>query len=74
MRVGGPKLLRFRGFGIKNDDRLQFVSRDDAFRLDDSLTQGDVSSAWLVWSSAIEAALADALRFAGVLSLRMASC
>ena len=24
------------------DDRLQFMSRDDAFRLDDSLTQGDV--------------------------------
>ena len=47
------------------DDRLQFMSRDDAFSLDDSLTRGDVSSAWLVWSSAVEAALADAYRFAG---------
>ena len=41
------------------------MSRDDAFSLDDSLTRGDVSSAWLVWSSAVEAALADAYRFAG---------
>ena len=35
------------------------------FHLDDSLANGDVSSAWLVWSSAVEAALADAYRFAG---------
>ena len=48
-----------------NDDRLQFMSRDDALGLDDSLTRGDVSSAWLIWSSAVEAALADAYRFAG---------
>ena len=47
------------------DDRLQFMSRDDAFSLDDSLTRVDVSSAWLIWSSAVEAALADAYRFAG---------
>ena len=46
-------------------DRLQFMSRDDALGLDDSLTRGDVSSAWLIWSSAVEAALADAYRFAG---------
>ena len=47
------------------DDRLQFMSRDDALNLDDSLTRGDVSSAWLIWSSAVEAALADDYRFAG---------
>ena len=47
------------------DDRLQFMSRDDALSLDDSLVRGDVSSAWLVWSSAVEAALDDAYRFAG---------
>ena len=42
------------------------MSRDDAFSLDDSLTREDVSSAWLVGrSSAVEAALADAYRFAG---------
>ena len=47
------------------DDRLQFMSRDDALNLDGSLTRGDVSSAWLIWSSSVEAALADAYRFAG---------
>ena len=30
-----------------------------------SLCADDVSSAWLVWSRAAEAALADALRFSG---------
>ena len=53
------------GLGYIYDDRLQFMSRDDALNLDGSLTRGDVSSAWLVWSSAVEAALADACRFAG---------
>ena len=41
------------------------MSRDGALSLDDSLARRDVSSAWLVWSSAVEAALADAYRFAG---------
>ena len=47
------------------DDRLQFMSWNDALNLDGSLARGDVSSAWLIWSSAVEAALADAYRFAG---------
>ena len=47
------------------DERLQFMSWNDALNLDDSLARGDVSSAWLIWSSAVEAALADAYRFAG---------
>ena len=47
------------------DDRLQFMGRVDALALDESLDVGDVSRAWLVWSSAAEAALADAYRFAG---------
>ena len=47
------------------DERLQFMSRQDALRLDDSLNSGDVSRAWLVWSGAAEAALADAYRFSG---------
>ena len=45
--------------------RLQFVSRQDASLLDGSLDADDVSSAWLVWSWAAEAALADAFRFSG---------
>ena len=48
------------------DDRLQFMSRGDALKLDDSLARRDVSLAWMIiWSSAVEAALADAYRFAG---------
>ena len=45
-------------------DRLQFMSRQDALVLDESLRVGDVSRAWLVWSGAAEAVLADAYRFA----------
>ena len=41
------------------------MSRDDALDLDSALDHGDVSRAWVVWSSAVEAALADAYRFAG---------
>ena len=39
------------------------MSRQDALQLDESLDAGDVSRAWLVWSGAVEAALADAYRF-----------
>ena len=45
--------------------RLQFMSRQDALQLDESLDADDVSRAWLVWSGAAEAALADAYRFSG---------
>ena len=38
---------------------------DDALNLDEALRSGDVSRAWSVWSSAAEAALADAYQFAG---------
>ena len=47
------------------DERLQFMSRRDASLLDESLGRDDVSLAWLVWSRAAEAALADAFRFSG---------
>ena len=47
------------------DDRLQFMSQQDALLLDESLDDGDVSPAWLVWSRAAEAALADAYCFSG---------
>ena len=42
------------------DDWLQFMAKFDALSLDASLDAGDVSRAWLVWSSAAETALADA--------------
>ena len=41
------------------------MSWNDALNLDGSLARGDVSLAWLIWSSAVEAAPADAYRFAG---------
>ena len=47
------------------DERLQFMSLQDALRLDEFLDEGDVSRAWLVWSRAAEVALADAFRFSG---------
>ena len=46
-----------------HDERLQFMSRQDASLLHASLDAVDVSLAWLVWSRAAEAALADAFRF-----------
>ena len=53
-----------RVWGI-HDDRLQFLTWDDALGLDEALRNGDVSRAWSIWSSAAEAALADACRFSG---------
>ena len=47
------------------DERLQFMSRQDASLLDASRDVDDVSLAWLVWSRAAEAAFADAFRFSG---------
>ena len=41
------------------------MSCNDALNLDGSLAPGDVSSAWLIWSSAVEAVLADAYCFTG---------
>ena len=46
-------------------ERLQFMSREDALNLDEALLNGDVSSAWMVWSTAAEKALADAFQLAG---------
>ena len=47
------------------DERLQFMSREDALCLDGALLRGDVYRAWMVWSSAAEKALADAFQLAG---------
>ena len=49
----------------ENDDRLQFMTRDGGAGLDEALGNGDVSHAWSIWSSAAEAALADAYQFSG---------
>ena len=45
------------------DERLQFLFRQDAIWLDESLDAG--VRAWLVWSCAAETALVDAYRFSG---------
>ena len=47
------------------DERVQFLSRQDALQLDESFDAGDVSRAWLVWSRAAETALADACQICG---------
>ena len=47
------------------DDRPQFMSQQDALFLNESLDDGDGSLAWLVWSRAAGAALADAYCFSG---------
>ena len=47
------------------DGRLQFMTWDDALGFDGALEDGDVSHAWSIWSSAAEAALADAYLFSG---------
>ena len=61
----GSKSVEVRRVWEIFDERLQFLSRHDALLLDDSLGAGDVSRAWVVWSGAVESALADAHRFSG---------
>ena len=56
----GSKSVEVQRVWEINDERLQFMSRQDALQLDESLDAGDVSCAWLVWSGAVGAALADA--------------
>ena len=41
------------------------MTGDDALGSDEALGDGDVSHAWSIWSSAAEAALADAYQFSG---------
>ena len=47
------------------DERLQFMSCQDALLLREVLGTDDVSMAWIVWSRAAESALIDAYRFSG---------
>ena len=65
IRVGGSKSVEVWRVWEIYDDRLQFMSRQDALLLSESLDIGDVSQAWLVWSRAAETALADAYCFSG---------
>ena len=57
----GSKSVEVQRVSEVYNERLQFMSRQDALLLDESLDADDVSKAWLVWSGAAEAALADAL-------------
>ena len=61
----GSKSIEVQKVWDVYDERLQFMSREDALCLDEALLLGNVSSAWMVWSSAAEKALADAFQFAG---------
>ena len=56
----GSKSVEVQSVWEVYDERLQFMSRQDALQLDESLDAGDVSRAWLVWSGAAETALSDA--------------
>ena len=58
--VRGSKSAEFLRAWENYDDWLRFLARPDATLLDESLLVGDVSRAWMVWSGAAEAALADA--------------
>ena len=64
-KSGGSKSVEVQRVWEIYDERLQFLSRHDVLLLDDSLDACDFSRAWLVWSGALEAALADAYRFSG---------
>ena len=46
----GSKSVEVQSVWEVYDERLQFMSRQDALLLDESLSADDVSSAWLVWS------------------------
>ena len=61
----GSKSVEVRNVWEVCDERLQFMSRQDALQLGESLAAGDVSRAWLVWSGSSETALVDAYQFSG---------
>ena len=65
-RGGVPSRLRSRGFGRFMMSACSICLGRMLYVLMTSLDSGDVSRAWLVWSGAAEAALADAYRFSGV--------
>ena len=64
-RSRGSKSVEVQRVWEVYDERVQFMSRQDALQLDESLDAGDVSRAWLVWSRPAETALSDAYHFSG---------
>ena len=60
---GGSKSVEVQRVWEVYDERLQFMSRQDALQLYESFNAGDVSRAWLVWSGAAETAPVDAYQF-----------
>ena len=64
-RAGGPNRFEVQRVWELYDERLQYMSRQDAMQLDESLDAGDVSRAWLVRSRAAEIALVDASQISG---------
>ena len=64
-KIRGSKSAEVQRVWGVYDERLRFMSRQDALLLDEALGADDVSQAWLVWSGAAEAALVDAFRFSG---------
>ena len=64
-KTRGSKSAEVQRVWEVNDERLQFMSGQDASLFHESLDSDDVSLAWSVWSRAAESALADAFRFSG---------
>ena len=64
-KTRGSKSAEFQRVWEVYDERLRFMSHQDASLLDESLGLDDVSMAWAVRSRAAESALADAFRFSG---------
>ena len=63
--LGGSKSFEVQRVWEIYDDRLQYMSEEDASLLDRSIDSGNVSLAWSVWSRAAESALVDAFRSSG---------
>ena len=58
---GGSKSVEVQRVWEVYHERVQFMSRQDALQLDESLDAGDVSRPWLVWSRAAETALTSSV-------------
>ena len=65
----GPKSVEVQRVWEVYDGRVQFMSRQDALLLDESLNAGDVSQAWLVWSVLLKLHLRMPIGFPVVLPL-----
>ena len=61
----GSKSTEVRRMWEIYDERLGWISADDACCIDDALASEDVSGAWVAWSAAAQRALVDAFCLAG---------